>query len=126
MTGFESFLLGDLTWKFFLMLMAVIHVKAGILMGEYTPKSVFTVCVYFEGFYHHMVLKGLLSVDPQWLQSHMNIVLTGTPHLHSEKKPKINMLTVRGKVRDVTSVRRQILTYLYVPHTTATWRERER
>lgn len=85
MTGFGSFLLGDLTWKFFSMLMAVIHVKAGILMEEYTPKSVFTVCVYLEGFYHHMALKDLLSVNPQWLQSPMYIVLTGTSHLHSEK-----------------------------------------
>ena len=64
MTGFGSFLLGDVTWKFFLMLMAVIHVKAGILMEEYTPKSVFTVWVYFEGFYHCKVLKDVLSVDP--------------------------------------------------------------
>lgn len=63
MAGFGSFLLGDLTWKFFLMLMAVTHVKAGILMEEYTPKSVFTVCVSIEVFYHHTALKDLLSVD---------------------------------------------------------------
>lgn len=43
--------------------MEVIHVKASILMEEYTPKSVFRVCVYFEGFYHHMALKDLLSVS---------------------------------------------------------------
>lgn len=86
MTGFGSFLLGDLTWKFFLMLMAVIPVKAGILMEEYTPKSVFTVCAYFEGFYHHMLFKDLLSFDPQWLQSNMYIVVTGTLHLYPEKE----------------------------------------
>lgn len=67
------------------MLMAVFHVKAGILMVEYTPKSVFTVCVYFAGFYHHMAFKDLLSVNPQWLQSQMDIILTGTPHLHFGK-----------------------------------------
>lgn len=86
MTGFGSFLLGDLTWKFFLMLMAVIHVKAGILMEEYSPKSVFTVCVYFEGFYHHMALKDLLSVNPQLLQSQIYVVHTGIPHLQLEKE----------------------------------------
>lgn len=85
MTESGYFLLGDLTWKFFSMLMAVIHVKAGILMEEYTPKSVFTVCVYLERLYHHMVLKDLLSVNPQWLQSPMYIVLTVASHLHSEK-----------------------------------------
>lgn len=63
MAGFESFLLGDLTWKFFLMLMAVTPVKAGILMEECTPKSAFTVCVSIEVFYHHTALKDLLSVD---------------------------------------------------------------
>lgn len=86
MTGFGSFLLGDLTWKFFLMLMAVIHVKAGILMEEYTPKSVFTVCVHFKGFYHHMALKDLLSVNLQWLQSNMYIALTDSLHLYSGKE----------------------------------------
>lgn len=98
MTGFGSFLLGDLTWKFFLMLMAVIHVKAGILMEEYTPKSVFTVCVYFEGFYHHMVLKNLLSVSPQWLQSQIYISFIQVFHSSSlGKKPEIKMLTAKGK-----------------------------
>jgi hypothetical protein len=66
--------------------MAVIHVKAGILMVEYTPKSVFTVYVYFEGFYHHMALKDLLSVNPEWLQSQEDIILTGTPCSHFGKE----------------------------------------
>lgn len=51
--------------------MAVTHVKAGILMEEYTPKSVFTVCVSIEVFYHHTALKDLLSVDLQRLKSHV-------------------------------------------------------
>lgn len=81
MAELGSFLLGDLTWKFFAMLMAVIHVKAGILMDEYSPKSVFTVCVFFKGFHHHMALKDLLSVNSQWLQSQMGIIHSGTPYL---------------------------------------------
>lgn len=63
MIGFEFFFLGDLIWKFFLMLMVIIYVKVGILMGEYIFKFVFIVCVYFEGFYYYMVFKGLLFVD---------------------------------------------------------------
>lgn len=101
MTEFGSFLLGDLTWKFFSMLMVVIHVKAGILMEEYTPKSVFTVCVYLQGFYHHMAFKDLFSVNPQWLQSHRYIVLTGASHLHSQRETQMKMFTAGRKIRDV-------------------------
>lgn len=54
-------------------------------MEEYSPKSVVTVCVNVEGFYHHMALQDLLSVNPQWLRSHRYIVLTGASHLHSER-----------------------------------------
>lgn len=44
-------------------------------MSEYTPKSAFTVCVHVERFYQHMALKYLLSVNLQWLQSQMGIVV---------------------------------------------------
>lgn len=74
MTGLGSFLLGDLTWKFILMVVAVIHMEGSILMSGYTPKSAFTVYVCVERFYQHMAFKYLLSVNLQWLQSHTGIV----------------------------------------------------
>lgn len=123
MARFGFFLLGDLIQKFFLMLMTFINVKAGIQMEGQTPKSVFTVYVYFEIFYHHIVLKDLLSVDLQWLQSHMYMVL---PLLHTSvlgKKPKIKISTAGGKVSNVISVIKQIFIYLYIPHITATLRD---
>lgn len=123
MAGFVFFLLGDLMQKFFLMLMMFIHVKAGILIEGQTPKSVLIVYLYFEIFYCHIVLKNLLSVNPQWLQSHVYMVL---PLLHTSvlgKKPKIKMSTAGGKVSDVISVIKQIFIYLYIPHITAALRD---
>lgn len=51
-----------------------------------------------------MALKDLLSVNPQWLQSHKYIVLTGASHLHSERETQMKMFTAKRKVRDVPSV----------------------
>lgn len=48
-------------------------------MSEYTPKSAFTVCVHVERFYQHMALKYLLSVNLQWLQSQIGIVVLTFP-----------------------------------------------
>lgn len=90
MTGLGSFLLGDLTWKFSLMAVAVIHIKGGILMSEYPPKSAFTVCVCVERFYQHMALKYSLSVSLQWLQSQMGIVFLTFPPC--DKSPDLSNL----------------------------------
>lgn len=60
-----------------------------------------TICFYslcyFEVFYCQMALKDLLSVNPQWLRSHVYIV---PQSLHTSilgNKPKIKMLTTGHK-----------------------------
>lgn len=103
MTGFGSFLLGDLIWKFFSMLMVVIHVKADILMEEIVL-SLFSQFVY--------TWKDFTTIWPfkiccQSIHSGCKvtvILFLQVLHISILRETQMKMFAPRRKVKDVPSV----------------------